>query len=246
MNTYNPDTQRIMFDGLDNCRDLGGMPLSDGHIFKKNLFLRSDSLSDLNDKQIDALIDYGVGSVIDLRSDAEIANYGNPMKERENVNFYPCSLFVGNPDSEEDETMVFLQTHYLGDFYCMLLEELPKNIVEVLRILKNSDSLCLFHCAHGKDRTGVIAAILYLIAGASRENIILNYKVSYEYKYEYLHNIEVTKPDNMKHTLRSDAINMEIFLDYIDRNFDGDITKFLIKNGMTQAEIDELKNKCIE
>lgn len=246
MNTYNPDNQRILLDGLDNLRDLGGMPLKDGHTFKKNVFLRSDSLSELNKAQADAVVNYGVGSVIDLRSDEEIAHYGNPMKDRDDVKFYSRSLFVGDPDSPENETMVFLKTHYLGDFYCMLLQRLPHQIIDILRILKDEDSLCLFHCAHGKDRTGVIAAILYLIAGASRENIITNYKVSFEYKYDFLHALEITKPDNLKHAMRSDKINMEIFLDYIDKNYDGDIKNFLTSNGMSEEEITSLRNKCIE
>lgn len=244
MTQYNPDTQRLFFDGLDNCRELGGMPLSNGNIFKKNIFLRSDSLSDLNEAQVNSLVEYGVGCVIDLRSEAEIANYGNPMQHRSEVKFYPCSLFVGNPEAVEDKTMVFLQTHHLGDFYCMLLKELPDKVIQVLRILKNENTLCLFHCAHGKDRTGVIAAILYLLTGASREDIILNYEVSYKYKYDYLSNLEKDKPDNMKHTMRSDRINMEIFLNFIDSEYSGDIRNYLIANGMQQSEIDELIHKC--
>ncbi|MCQ2533425.1 MAG: tyrosine-protein phosphatase [Clostridia bacterium] len=246
MSNYNPDDQRIFFDGLDNSRDLGGMPLKDGHTFKRNVFLRTDSLSDLTTLQVDALINYGVKCVIDLRSDEEISNYGNPMINRPEVNFHPCSLFVGDPDSLENETMVFLKTHFLGDFYITLLQKLPHKIVEILRILKDEPAIGLFHCAHGKDRTGVIAAILYLIAGASREDIITNYKVSYEYKYDFLHALELTKPDDLKHTMRSDKINMEIFLDYIDRTYSGDIKNFLTQNGMSEEEIDELKNKCIE
>ncbi len=244
MSHYNPDTQRLYFDGLDNCRELGGMPLPNGKVFRKNIFLRSDSLSDLNNIQTNALVEYGVGCVIDLRSQIEIANYGNPMQHRDDVKFYPCSLFVGNPEASEDKTMVFLQTHHLGDFYCMLLEELPDRIINVLRILKDENTLCLFHCAHGKDRTGVIAAILYLLAGASREDIILNYEVSYKYKYDFLSNLEKDKPDNMKHTMRSDRINMEIFLDYIDLNYSGDIKNYLKLHGMNQNEIDELILKC--
>lgn len=246
MSDYNPDEQRLMFDGLDNCRELGGMPLANNKVFRRNLFLRSDTLSDLTEVQTEALIEYGVRVVIDLRSEAEIMHRGNPMQNRDGISFYPCSLFVGDPESEVDETMVFLRTHHLGDFYCMLLERLPNNIINILRILKDSNSLCLFHCAHGKDRTGVITAILYLLAGASREDIIHNYEVSYLYKYQYLSALEREKPDNMKHTMRSDRINMVIFLDYIDQKYGGDIKVFLREAGMTDQEINDLRNKCIE
>ena len=102
----------------------------------------------------------------------------------------------------------------------------------------------MFHCAHGKDRTGVITAILYLLAGATRENIILNYKVSYDYIRPKVDPRIAKAPDVMKHALRSDAYNMETFLDHIDKAYGGDITVYLRSAGMTDEEILALKAKC--
>jgi protein-tyrosine phosphatase len=115
-----------------------------------------------------------------------------------------------------------------------------------MRYLLNSKGLTLFHCTHGKDRTGTITALLYLLAGASRENIILNYQVSYKYLEKYLERRMAKMPDDMKHLLRSDKLNMEIFLDYVDERWNGDITGFFRLNGMTDEEIDQLKAKCVE
>ncbi|MCQ2532201.1 MAG: tyrosine-protein phosphatase [Saccharofermentans sp.] len=246
MNNYNPDTQRLYFDNLINCRDLGQMPLSSGNLFVSHKILRSGSPSLATQKAHDLLVEYGVNCVIDLRSETEFKNYGNPFADDGVTNFYNISLFVGDPDTDEDPTMVFLRTHPLGDFYVIMLNELGKNIVEVLRkIIANKDGVTLFHCAHGKDRTGVIAAILYLIAGASREDIVLNYKVSYEYAKDFLGPLVEAREEEMKHTLKSDAINMEIFLDYVQSKYNGDITIFLKENGMTDSEINELKALCL-
>ena len=49
----------------------------------------------------------------------------------------------------------------------------------------------------------------------------------------------------MKHILRSDAHNMVTFLDYIDSKWNGDIANLLLANGLTENEINALKNKCI-
>ena len=53
-------------------------------------------------------------------------------------------------------------------------------------------------------------------------------------------------PDDMKHLLRSDKLNMEIFLDYVDERWNGDISGFFRFNGMTDEEIVQLKAKCVE
>lgn len=242
--SYNPDSQRLYFDDLINARDLGGMPLNNGGTFPTKILMRCGSPSLASSKAIELLKEYGVKTCIDLRSEAEVNNYGNPFREDNDVDFYNKSLFLGNPDSDEDPTMVFLRTHKLGDFYVMVLEELSSQIIDILRLISNKkDGVILFHCAHGKDRTGIIAALLYLLAGASKENIILNYKVSYEYAKHFLDPLIAVRADNMKHTLRSDAENMEILLNYIDSKYNSDIRIYLKENGMSDDEIEALKSK---
>lgn len=247
MSAYNPDSQRLFFDDLINCRELGGMPLSDGRLFRDNVALRSGSPSLASDKAVALLKEHGVKTVIDLRSKAELEHYGNPFKDDKDTNFYNIPLFVGDPDSDEDPTMIFLETHPMGDFYVMMLQELGKQIVEVMRVIANKENgLVLFHCAHGKDRTGVVAALLYLLAGANRENIVLNYKVSYEYAKDFLDPLIEERVPHMRHTLRSDAPNMEIFIDYMKEKYDLDCSKYLLENGMTSDEIEDLKKRIME
>lgn len=246
MKNYNPDDQRIFIDGLINARDLGGMPLSDGKFFVKDYIIRSGSPSIAPMSAHDELIRLGVTTVIDLRAEAELLHYGNPFKDDGVTSFHNISLFLGDPDSDEDPTMEFLRTHTLGDFYVMMCEELGERIVNVLRVIYNTNGKVLFHCAHGKDRTGVIAAILYLIAGASKENIILNYKVSFEYAKSFLEPLIEARVENMRHTLRSDAHNMETFLKHIDEAYEGNIRNYLNKYGMSDEEIDSLKARITE
>jgi len=245
MENYNPDTQLIDLAGLLNCRDLGGMPLSPGKVFARGKFIRTSSPSYLSAEECASVRAYGVTTVVDLRSSAELARYGNPFCNDGVTDFHAISLFLGDPDDPDDKTMYFLRDHKLGDFYVLVLKHLGPAVVEVLRVLLDSPGIAMFHCAHGKDRTGIIAAILYLLAGASRENIILNYKVSYDYLRPLVDPLIAKCPDILKPTLRSDAVNMEILLDYIDSEYSGDIRKFLLENGMTSSEIEALTLKCL-
>ncbi len=244
MSTYNPDTQLIKELALINCRELGGMPLSGNKVFRNGLFLRSGSPEWLSEEQIKEVKAYGVKNDIDLRAVEELKGSGNPFSGDPDVNFYNVPLFNGDPNGNDDKTMEFILTHTLGDYYVIIGQEMGDRLVKVMRILLNSSGLTLFHCAHGKDRTGVVSAILYLLSGASRENIIANYAISYEYLKDFLALSIAKLPDGMKHILRSDAGNMVTFLDYIDSKWNGDIANLLTANGMTVEEIEALKAKC--
>lgn len=243
MKEYTTDSQLMNFDGLLNARELGGMPLTNGGEFKKRVAIRADSPSDLTPSQAHAIRDYGVTLVIDLRSEAEVMHWGNAFIDCEGVCFRNVPLFLGDPDAKDDPTMNLLKTKTLGDFYILVLEELASRVIDVLRLILNNKGITMYHCAHGKDRTGLISAILYLLAGASRENIIKNYAISYEYMRPILDPLIANREECLKHTLRSDASNMELFLSYIDETYGGSIENYLTKNGMTSEEISALKSK---
>ena len=246
MSNYDPDTQLVKELALINCRELGGMPLAGGKTFRKGIFLRSGSPEWLNDEQIREVKDYGVKTVIDLRGIEELKGTGNPFAEDPDVKFYNIPLLNGDPNNDDDKTLEFITTHTLGDYYVIIGEEMGDRLAEIMRVLLNTDGLILFHCAHGKDRTGVVAAILYLLSGASREDIITNYAISYEYLKDFLAPFMRKMPENIRHILRSDAHNMVTFLDYVDSKWNGDIANLLLANGLTSGEIEALREKCIE
>lgn len=242
MSNYDPETQRLFFDDLINCRELGGMPGSDGRVFRSGILLRAGSPSIASPKATELLKEHGVKTVVDLRSEAEVRHYGNPFREDKDTKFYNIPLFMGDPDAAEDPTMKFLETHTLGDFYVLMVQNLGPRIADVMRVfITDTDGYTLFHCAHGKDRTGVIAALLYMLIGASPENIVLNYKVSYDYTRHFLDPLIEERVEHMRHTLRSDAHNMETLLAYFDKKYGLDASRFLMECGMTSDEIEALK-----
>ena len=241
MNDYDPKCSTIDIKGILNMRDMGGMPVAgEGRVFPFKVFVRSGNLSEADEADMRRMKEYGVTTVIDLRSAAELKKYGSPAKDDEDIDFHNISLFLGNPDLKEDPTMVFLRTHPLGDFYVQILEELSSDVIRVLDVLSRCEGCALFHCAHGKDRTGIVAAIIYLLAGASREDIITNYAFSYENIRWFLDPLIAEREECMKHTLRSDATNMMIMLDHLERNYHGDIREYLRLKGADDQMIARL------
>ena len=241
---YNPASQLIKELALINCRELGGMPLAGGKTFREGLFIRCGSPEWLKGSEIQEVKDYGIKNVLDFRATEELKTGINPFAQDPDVNFYNIPLFSGNPNDTKDAAMEYIRTHTLGDYYVIIAEEMGDRLANIMRILLNAEGLTIFHCAHGKDRTGVVAALLYLICGASREDIVNNYKVSYEYLKDFLAPFIAKLPDDMKHCLRSDAHNMETFISYIDSRWNGDAAKLLCANGFTMEEVEALKAKC--
>ena len=245
MSNYNPDTQLVTGLAFVNCRNLGGMPLAGGKTFRKGIFLRSESPQWLSPEAIKQVKDYGVKTVIDLRGEEEIKQDGNPFMYDPDVDYHNVPLLNGNPNDTMDQTMEYLRTHILGDYYIIIAEEMGDRLVDIMRVLINCDGLALFHCQHGKDRTGVVAALLYLISGASRDDIIRNYEVSEYYLRDLLAPIIRKMPEDLRHALNSNRENMIKFLDYLDSKWDGDAGKLLMANGLTSDELNKLKSKCI-
>lgn len=247
MNGYSPDQQRLFFNGLLNCRELGGMPLAGGKLFKNKVFVRSDINTQLSDETIKAMVKYGITADVDLRATVEAKREIDPLSKSSSINYYNVPLFDGDPNVDDDPTMDFLKTHILGDYYILIFEDYKPQMARVLRLfLDNTSGITLFHCAVGKDRTGVVAAVLYLLAGASHEDIVNNYKVSFEYGKAVLSVVYDQKTPLLKHTARSDAENMEKLLAHIDSKYHGNIVEYLQSLGLSDSEIISLRNKCIE
>ena len=80
MTVYNPDSQLIRSLKLMNCRELGGMPLEGGKVFKTGVFIRSGSPERLTPEEVQEVKDYGVKAVVDLRAEAELKDFGNPFQ----------------------------------------------------------------------------------------------------------------------------------------------------------------------
>lgn len=242
-----PSTNRLVLPNLYNARDMGGMITSSGKITAFRRFIRSDSPSELDMAGIEALIAYSVRTVIDLRSEQEITRSGNPFMARPEVAFFNFPLIALDPGDIRDPTMDFLASNKLGDLYVMMLEHSRKNIHGVLRTILNAqEGVIMFHCLHGKDRTGLIAAILFLLAGVSRINIIENYAASFNHIRPLVDPLFENSASETHHIYRSDAENMQILLDHIDRKYSGKIEPYLREIDFSDNDIEMLRDRMFE
>jgi protein-tyrosine phosphatase len=168
----------IPLQGCLNFRDLGGYPTSDGRMVRWRQVFRSDALHLLTAADVAHVRDaLRVRDVIDLRSSAEVRSEGQGSLAEEAIRFHHVPLFDGEI-RQEDRDRAELTT--LADRYVMLAELARERIGRVITTLASAESGAVFHCAAGKDRTGVISAILLGVLGVADEVIVADYVATRE------------------------------------------------------------------
>ncbi|MEZ5225714.1 MAG: tyrosine-protein phosphatase [Acidimicrobiales bacterium] len=163
----------LPIDGLINFRDLGGVATFEGQRVQPGLVFRSDSLDRLSTLATDQLADLGIARVIDLRSDEEIAAHGRI--ETEGVEWIQHS--IGAPPSSMDSWYESGIDPMITN-YGLMTTDYASEVVNVLERIAGAPAPVVVHCTSGKDRTGVIAAVVQLTLGVPSEVIVAEYEAS--------------------------------------------------------------------
>jgi protein-tyrosine phosphatase len=251
----------IDLDGVDNMRDLGGLPTTDGGTTVSGRVLRSENLQELSPGDVKKLVDVlGVTTVIDLRSTNEVTIEGpTPLGALPGVRHAHHSLlkeFLDLSDTVKaalvtemaeadrarypDDTMA---GHYLG-----YLANRPEEVVGALRSIATAPGAAIVHCAAGKDRTGVISALALTNAGVEPEVIVADYVATNE-RIELI--IERLGRSKMygggvngtairAHMPRAET--MQAFLEQLDAQYGG-LGAWLTANGFGDDERAQLRAK---
>ncbi len=168
------DQRHLKLAGALNVRDLGGYAIAGGGSTQWGRVLRAASLHKLGRAELDWLAGRGLATVIDLRRAGELEEAPNPFSRFDGVAYHHVSLF----DRLAPLDMVG-STNRLLDLYRIALDERRAEFARVLTLIAEApDGAVLFHCAAGKDRTGLVAAILLLIAGVDRDLIVEDYAMT--------------------------------------------------------------------
>jgi protein-tyrosine phosphatase len=169
----------IDLEGCLNFRDLGGYPTADGGTLAWRRIYRSDGLHRLTEADVVRIRDeLGVTDLIDLRSSAELAADGRGLLENEPLVFHHVPLFDGNTGAASFSAEVREMT--LADRYLGLAEVAKQAIARVVAIVAAAEGGAVYHCAAGKDRTGVISAILLSALGVADDLIVADYALTQE------------------------------------------------------------------
>ena len=246
MNFNNTPVKRIRLEHAFNIRDLGGLETADGSVIRWNRLYRGDCLAFLSPDEWKKLEDFGIVSIIDLRSKSETLLMKDQVPET--MQYYHCPLQKEEIDFEnaaESASKAF--TKSLADGYQKMLYDSPELIAGAVKTVVQclNKGGVLFHCTAGKDRTGVLSAVLLTLLGADREYIVAEYQVSFTYNQRGVNKAAMELPDyqSMLPMLGSDAAHMEQLLHLFEELH---LTSYLTEHGLPDSEITNLKDLVLE
>jgi protein-tyrosine phosphatase len=163
--------QAIELEGSANFRDLGGWPVAGGGRVRRGLLFRSDALHRLTPADLARLRgDLGIGTLVDLRSSHEVEAEGRGPLAAPPVRYHHLPFFDG-----ERRGAAASPSADLAELYFQMLRFAAKPIARALETLAASEAPAVFHCAAGKDRTGVLAAIVLSTLGVADEHVVEDY-----------------------------------------------------------------------
>jgi protein tyrosine/serine phosphatase len=170
-------TDRLVpFTGVLNFRDLGGYETEDGRHTRWGRLFRSDAMHDLTEEDLEVFRGLGIACVVDLRSVSEVERTGRGLLAHEPLHFVNSPVLT---TLQSDESRRDIDEGYMARRYLEYLEMGAEAFVQVVAEMTNPDNYPLvFNCFLGKDRTGVVAALVLSCLGVTRSSVVEDYALT--------------------------------------------------------------------
>ena len=233
---------RLPLKNADNVRDLGGLPAAGGRVTRWKVFLRGDGLYSLDGPDADMLISYGVRTNIDLRTASEREEYPSVLARSDKIKYYGAQLF-GDVGLNNYAQMNFNDLS-LGKIYEKNLKNCAENIKNVFEIIGSEivNGAILYNCTAGKDRTGIITALLLDLAGVSPCDIAANYEVTHTLITRQIELVKQIEPDLPPEVFGSSPDNMIFFTDRL-REIYGGARGYLQNAGVNEGVLESIAER---
>ena len=179
-----PYIRTINFEAVLNFRDLGGYWAKDGRMVAWRRLFRSGELHQMTAGDFNLLKEeIGLKTIIDLRSNNEIKSQAANRLSEAGVKYFNIA-FLNDDNNRQPVEPRLEEFNDIGNLYLHMIrqKEFGCRLVEALEIIARLDNHPLvFHCFAGKDRTGVLAAMLLSLLGVADEDIIQDFSLSTPY-----------------------------------------------------------------
>ena len=168
--------RNLGWDGIFNARDLGGLRAADGRTTRAGALVRSDALTRLTEAGWAALYDHDVRTIIDLRNDFERVAGETPRPVDIDLVHLPL-----DPLADKEFWAPYAESglHSTPIYYEPLLRRHPHLVADLVSTVTGArQGGVLFHCASGRDRTGLTALLLLALVGVPADLIADDYELS--------------------------------------------------------------------
>jgi protein-tyrosine phosphatase len=239
--------RHIALEGAVNFRDLGGYRTDEGRRTRWRVLFRADGLSELTEPDLTVLREIGIRTVVDLRSGEEVEQSRFDVRAHP-VTFHHFPFVETLPDAEE-----FARTPgFFPAKYVQMVEEAAPQIVAALTALADPDALpAVFHCTAGKDRTGLLSALVLSLLGVPEETVVADYALSGTAMARLRVKLAAKYPDSMALIADADVVfsadpaNMVALFAHVHDRY-GSPAHYLAAAGLPDDVVARLRQSLLE
>ena len=242
----------IVWDGCVNVRDLGGLPTEDGGQTRAGQVIRADNVGALTDVGWRTVVRHGITRIVDLRWPEEAAE--DPPRDVV-IEVVPVSVLGERLDEDDGylqklnahlDTVEDVADHYVWS-YVEFLEGNRDRFGAALAAIADAPGPVVIHCMGGKDRTGLVAALLLRLAGVSLDVIGSDYALSGPNLAGTLRAWLAEAPTDVVRRRReklsqTPAGAMRRVLETIEERY-GSVEQYVQAGGLSAAEVQRLRSR---
>lgn len=258
--------RRLPLEGADNFRDLGGLPAADGKRIRWGQFYRADKLTELTAADLAYLGSLDLRSVVDLRSEQEIAEAPDVLPK--GANGQPVE-YIHLPIYNEAEDTSNIKGRILDGTFGR--DEADNLLVEVNRLLASREAYrfqpfvdliqdpsrvpVVYHCTSGKDRTGFASYLLLHTLGVDSAMVFNDYLMSNYYRFDrnkrnlrkvnLAQYVKPVDPEVLKPLMLVDPTYLNAAVEQIEKQY-GSVDSFLVNEyGLTDKKKEVLRERYL-
>ncbi|MGE0879370.1 MAG: tyrosine-protein phosphatase [Acidimicrobiia bacterium] len=245
--------RRVVLENLQNFRDLGGYRTASGRTVKWGHLYRADNMARLSPGDVATVSALGVNTVIDLRMVKEIERDGRAPVTDHGIAYHHFrvidEVMIAQPQKDDAPAL----GRSPGEMYKLMADMGGKAFAGAIDVLAQPGGLpAVFHCTAGKDRTGMLAALILSGLGVDDDTIADDYVLTALARDEreaflsqadpvYLDQLKQIPPQNR--ALRHEAMHM--FLGHVRDGYGG-VVEYLRQHGLTDGAWDVLSSELLD
>jgi protein-tyrosine phosphatase len=237
----------IALEGAVNFRDLGGYAAGGDMRTRWRTLFRADGLGELTEADLSVLRGLGIRTVIDLRSGSELER-GRFDVDAHPVAFHHFPFIDELPDAQDFDRRPGL----LGSQYLEIVADAGDQILAALEVLASPDALpAVFHCTAGKDRTGVLSAVVLSLLGVDEPTVVTDYALSGAAMQRLREKLIRKYPEgretleNIDEVFSADPAQMELLLDHVRERY-GSVGAYVEGLGAGPGLVEGLRTALLE